>query len=322
MKKKVLIFTILLTSHFGTFFAQQDPQFTQFMYNKLVYNPGYAGTSGGMCGVIQYRQQWASFTGAPVSMALGLNAAVPNVPLGVGLTVITDQIGPMKTTFLRAAGSYNLKLAAGTLGLGIDFGFLQKTITDKWIAPEPLKVDSKIPGAYGSYNLDNKELDKLTFDLGFGAFYQLPDKFYIGVSSTHLPAQTIKGSGSLQYALSRHYYVMSGFDINIVGWHKITPNVFLKSDGASTSIDANLTYMWSDMIWLGATYRSSNATAILVGYQQAFGSGNAGKFKIGYSYDFTTSELNQYATHEVILSLCLAQKSKKRATYGNDRFLR
>src|SRR5437868_14412942 len=97
----------------GTAFAQQDPQFTQFMYNKLIYNPGYAGTSGAICGVLQFRQQWVSFPGAPTTFALAADMRLPMVPIGVGLNVITDKIGPMSTTFFRLAGSYNITKLAG-----------------------------------------------------------------------------------------------------------------------------------------------------------------------------------------------------------------
>jgi type IX secretion system PorP/SprF family membrane protein len=289
----------------------------------LIYNPGYAGTSGGACGVAQFRQQWVSFAGAPQSIAVAVNTPLTGLPIGVGLTIMSDKIGPMNTVFVRAAGSWNKKIGPGTLGLGLDIGMLQKKISDTWIVPEPLKNDPRIPGSYASGTFSNPDLNKLSYDIGVGAFYQIPDQFYVGISSTHLPAQTIKGKDAIQFALSRHYYLMAGYTIKATPWLKVTPNVLAKTDGAATTLDANLTLLWSDMIWIGGTYRTSDAAAILVGFQKPFATGNAGKFKIGYSYDFTTSNLNKYSSgsHEIILGVCYTPKPKKQTTYGSDRFL-
>ena len=87
--------------------------------------------------------------------------------------------------------------------------------------------------------------------------------------------------------------------------------------------DANLNLLWSDLFWVGGTYRSSHSIAILAGIQMPFGSGNSGTFKIGYSNDITTGSMASYAggTNELILSVCYAPKAKKRSSHGNDRFL-
>ncbi len=321
MKKLFTKVAIAVAGFTGVAVAQQDPQFTQFMQNKLIYNGGYAGTSGGMCGVLQFRQQWSSFTGAPQSVALAMDMPLPNLPIGVGLNVMNDKIGPMNTLFIRAAGSFNLKIGRGTLGIGLDLGMLQKKINADWIVPEPGKIDPSIPGAYGD-QLKNPDLGKITYDVGFGAFYQIPNDFYIGLSSTHLPSQVIKGKDKLEFKVSRHYYFMAGKTFQINKWNKITPNVMVKSDVAATAVDLNLTYMWSDMIWVGGTYRLSDAGAALIGYQMPFGRG--GTFRIGYSYDFAISQQirgNSKGSHEIILGVCFTPTIKKITTYGNDRFV-
>jgi type IX secretion system PorP/SprF family membrane protein len=324
MKKIITKIAIVVASLSGVVYAQQDPQFTQWMHNKLIYNPGYAGTTGAICGVAQFRQQWVSFEGAPQSIAVAFDMSLQQsagLPIGVGLNIIRDVIGPMKTTFARIPVSWNIPLGepGGKLGIGLDFGIVQKSISENWIAPEPGKIDPSIPGAYAVGN--NPELNKLTYDVGFGAFYQVPGKYYAGISSTHLPAQTLK-DGSVQYEMSRHFYVMGGYTFPIDPRNKITPNILYKSDIAAGVIDANLTYMWSDMIWAGATYRLNNdAAAILLGYQgRAQGTIS---YKIGLSYDLNLSKINGYSngTPEIILGLCYAPKSQKPSTGGNDRFL-
>lgn len=321
MKKLFIRAALVVVSLTGVAVAQQDPQFTQFMHNRLIYNPGYAGTSNAICGVAQFRQQWSSFTGAPQSIALALDMPVPSLPIGVGLNIINDKIGPMNTLFIRAAGAFNKKIGQGTLGIGIDVGMLQKKISADWIVPEPGKIDSRIPGAYGN-DLSNPDFGKVTYDVGFGAFYQKPNDFYVGISSTHLPAQEIKGDKSLIYKVSRHYYAMAGKTFQINQWNKITPNVLVKSDIAATAIDLNLTYIWSDMIWVGGSYRLADAYAALLGFQKPF-SGTT-TVKVGYSYDFAAAQkirTNSSGSHEIILGVCFAPKVKKTTTYANDRFL-
>jgi len=327
MKKLFTKIAFVVVGFTGVAVAQQDPQFTQFMFNKLIYNPGYAGTTGAICGVAQYRKQWLSFPGAPVSIAFAGDMRLKGAPIGVGINVINDQIGPMSTNFARIAGSYNLKLAGGTLGLGIDAGIIQKSISSNWIVPEPLKDDPRIPGAGGTSPAggslySNPSLNKITYDLGFGAFYQIPGKFYIGASSTHLPSQQIK-SGDLGFKVSRHYYLMAGYTFQLTSWSKITPNVMYKSDPAASSIDANLTFLWLDMVWIGATYRHEDATAFMAGYQGKAGHGNSIGYKIGVSYDLTTPKLKTYSkgSLELILGVCYTPTVKKTTTYGNDRFL-
>jgi type IX secretion system PorP/SprF family membrane protein len=320
MKKLFTKIAIAVAGFTGVAVAQQDPQFTQFMHNRLIYNAGYAGTSRAMCGNIQFRQQWSAFDGAPQSLALAFDMPLAGLPLGVGLNVITDKIGPMNTLFLRVPVSFNKVIGKGTLGIGLEVGILQKKIDNNWITPEPGKVDNYIPGNYDA--LSNPSLNKLTYDLGFGAFYQIPGKMYLGLSSTHLPAQTVKGTDKLSYEMTRHYYLMGGYSFDINPRNKITPNVKMKSDVAATAVDVNLTYMYDNMIWVGGTYRLSDAAAVMIGYQGKSASGGL-NYKIGYSYDVTTSGLKGYTggTHEIILGFCLLQKVKKISTYGDDRFL-
>lgn len=328
MKKLFVKIAFVVAGMTELAFAQQDPQFTQFMYNKLIYNPGYAGTSGAVCGVLQYRNQWMGFQGAPTSFALSADMRLKALPIGVGINVISDKIGPMSTNFVRFAGSYNKKIGTGTLGVGLDVGMLQKTISSDWIVPEPNRTDPRIPGAYGTSQngqdplATNNDLNKVTFDLGLGVFYQLPGKYYVGLSATHLPSQEIE-DGGVGFKVKAHYYLMGGYTFQINKWSKLTPNVMYKNDLSSSSLDANLTFLWSDMIWIGGTYRVDDAAAILAGFQGQAGVGNSLGYKIGLSYDLVTPELKTYTkgSVEFLLGVCYTPKVKKTTTYGNDRFL-
>ena len=310
--------------------AQQDPLFTQFMNNKLIYNPGYAGTPGGYCGALQYRKQWAGFEGAPTTFALAADASLmkaAKLPLGIGVTIMQDKIGPISSLFFRAAGSYNLKLGIGTLGMGLDLGIVQKSIANNnWVVPEPLKNDPSIPsGMYSSYQdpKGNGDFSQSGLDVGAGVYFNAPGKFYVGLSSTHLPASTLKESDNekLQFQINRHYYAMAGAYIPVGVWFNINPNIMYRTDMVTPSLDANLSLIAFNMLWLGYTVRNSTENSILFGYQGSAMSGNSLTYKICYSYDLTPSLLPSSGSHEIILSAAFIEKPKKATRKKNARFL-
>jgi type IX secretion system PorP/SprF family membrane protein len=320
MKKLFTKVVVAIAGFSSVLMAQQDPQFTQFMHSKLIYNPGYAGTSNAICANLQYRQQWVNFQGAPQTGLLSFDMAViPN--LGVGLNLMSDEIGAQKTFFGRVALAYNTNIGnkGGRLGLGIDAGMLQMKINNTWIAPEPGKDDATIPGyqATGS-NVTNPNLSKVTYDLGFGAFYQTPNKMYVGLSSTHLPAQTIKGGSDVKFNMARHYYLVAGYVFAINPRNDIGLNLKVKSDAATTQVDVNLTYEYDKFFWLGVSYRMEDAVAPMLGVRLLNKS-----LKIGYSYDYTLSKIKGYTsgTHEIIIGYCMVKKTAKPTVYGNVRFL-
>ncbi len=319
MKKLFTKVVVALACISNVLIAQQDPQFTQFMHSKLIYNPGYAGTSNAICANLLYRQQWVNFDGAPQTGLLSFD--MPILPqLGIGVNLMSDKIGAIESFFGRAAVAYNMNLGQGRLGLGIDVGMLQMKISNTWIAPEPGKDDASIPGyqATGSNNT-NPNLSKVTYDLGFGAFYQIPNTMYIGLSSTHLPAQTIKGGGDVNFNMARHYYFVAGYTFKINPRNTITPNVKVKSDAATTQLDVNLTYEYDQFFWLGVSYRMEDAIAPMLGVRLL----KDKALKIGYSYDYTMSQIKGYTsgTHEIMIGYCMNKKTTKPTVYGNVRFL-
>jgi type IX secretion system PorP/SprF family membrane protein len=325
MNKLFTKVAILIAGVSSVAYAQQDPQFTQWMFNKLIYNPAQAGINGGMCANIQYRKQWASFEGAPNTVNFAGDARVlPN--LGVGLIFMNDKIGPMSTNYIRVAGNFLKQIGRGHLGIGLDVGVLQKSINSTWITPEPDKIDPTIPGAYGVYS--NQSLNKAALDVGFGAMYNIPNKFYIGVSSTHLPATTIQGTGKVEYDVTRHYYLMTGYTQQLGGsgsWHYLQANVKYKSDLAAGALDINLLYMNrfnpnGSTIWIGPTYRLGDAAAVLLG--TSIRSGANLTYKGGVSYDFVLSKLKGYTSgsFELFLGACYTPKTKTVTRYDNDRY--
>jgi type IX secretion system PorP/SprF family membrane protein len=320
MKKLITKIVVAVAGFSGVAMAQQDPQFTQFMHSKLIYNPGYAGTSNAICANIQYRQQWVNFPGAPKTGLLSFDMrALPK--LGIGLNIMSDQIGADKTFFGRLALAFNQPMAGGTFGAGIDVGILQKQISADWIVPEPGKTDPSIPGSYqsGSTSVTNPDLSKMTYDLGFGLYFTIPNKVYIGLSSTHLPAQSLKAGADVTFKMARHYYLIAGYTFAVNPRNTVTPNLKVKSDASTTQLDINLTYEWDRTIWFGVTYRMEDAVAPMLGVRLL----KEKNLKIGYSYDYTLSKIkgNTSGTHEIILGYCMAKKTSKPTVYGNVRFL-
>lgn len=322
MKKIFTTLTVALAAITSVSFAQQDPQFTQFMHSKLIYNPGYAGTSEAICANVLYRQQWVNFPGAPKTGLVSFDMPIGQLPIAIGLNVMSDQIGYSKTLFARLALAYNRRIGAGVLGVGIDGGVLQQQFNGNWITPDgPTAIDKSIPD-YNGGGFQTAGLNKLSYDLGFGAFYSIANRMYVGISSTHLAAQDIKSAGDVKYSLARHYYIVGGYTFNLGegGKHGINPNVKVKTDAASTQLDVNLTYIYNKMFWVGVSYRMQDAIAPMVGYRFL----KDRSLKVGYSYDLTLSKIKGYSsgTHEIMLGYCFnVKKPKKVTSYQNARFL-
>lgn len=317
MKKIFTTLTVALAAFTSVSFAQQDPQFTQFMHNKLIYNPGYAGTSQAICANVLYRQQWVNFPGAPKTGLISFDMPIGRLPLAIGLNVMNDQIGFSKTLFARLALAYNRPIGPGILGVGIDGGILQQQFSGAWVTPDGNTADPSIPGWQ-----TNPKLNELTYDLGFGAYYTIANKMYVGISSTHLTAQDISVNKDLKYSLARHYYLMAGYTFNVGqgGIHGIQPNIKVKSDAASTQLDVNLTYIYDQRFWVGVSYRMQDAIAPMLGARFL----PKRNLKIGYSYDVTTSKIKGYSagTHEIMLGYCFnVSKPPKVTSYQNTRQL-
>ncbi|MGZ3862023.1 MAG: PorP/SprF family type IX secretion system membrane protein [Bacteroidia bacterium] len=326
--KKISTLLLAVTLGFtGLLKAQQDPQFTQFMYVKQAYNPAFVGTDGTICFNALYRQQWVSFPGAPKTGLFAFNMPVNLLGgMGVGLYFANDQLGFMASNAVRVAAAKHFVLGenGAILSAGIDAGVFQQRINGTFIAPQTM-YDPSIPT---NTVTNSPALNKLVPDFGFGLYFTMPNKVYVGISSTHLAASTLKGADgkggslnspySLSYDMARHYYIVAGYTFSFSGGdHNIIPNLKVKTDAATTQVDFNLTYMLQKKFWLGATYRLQDAVAPMLGFQFPFG------LKIGYSYDVTLSKIKGYSsgTHEVMLGYCFKPKPPVKAqSHWNVRY--
>lgn len=317
MKKLILSISLFVVG--ATVLAQQDAQFTQNMFNKLSVNPGYAGANGGICFTLLSRTQWTGFDGHPQTHLFSTDALIFNKH-GVGLTVFQDKLGIETSLVAKLAYSYHLTLGPGSLGIGIDAGMLSKSFGTDFIAVDDPTLDPSIPNGGTSAS---------TFDLGAGLYYNIPNKMYVGISTLHLTASELKdvangssGSGALNFAQSRHYYIMAGYDWDIDGSGKwvVKPSILAKTDAASTQLDVNGLLMYNNLVWGGVSYRVEDAIAALAGVNIPQLPG----LKIGASYDITTSTLGDYSNGslEFMIKYCTnISKPAKREVYHSVRFL-
>jgi type IX secretion system PorP/SprF family membrane protein len=292
-------------------FAQQDPQFTQYMFDRLSINPAVAGTSGQLCGTALLRQQWTGFDGAPKTGLLNMHMPINKISSGVGMSVYLDELGQQKSTFACLYYSFHRKVDGGTLGIGVYGGLGSHTLGNNWIARDNFADDSAIP--------DNGQ-SQGGFDLGAGIYYTT-QKFWAGISSTHLPETELR---DVSIKMARHYFVQAGYDYWIGGDKKyiLQPSTLIKSDGTSTQIDLNATFLYNNQVWLGVGFRTEDAIAPLIGYQLKPNENSM--LRLGYSYDVTTSTLRNYSSgsHEVMVNYCvLLVKKPDLQIYKNVKFL-
>ena len=281
-------------------FGQQDPQYTQHMYTILPINPGFAGSSG-ICASVHYRQQWAGFVDRDTNgEVLGKTAPrdamfTINAPLGkkkkhgIGLTFYNDAYGYQTDNTVKIAYAYRLNVKGGVLSFGPGIDMLSRTVqTDKW-RYNPEHSDPTTINMIGESDM--------YFGCSFGAYYEMQDKWYVGVSATQI--YTYGGTKMLQQAVP-HLYFLGGYSFALPANPNWTfkPCALLKMDNFKTIPQIDLTFIaeWQEMFWVGASYRGVDAVAILGGTRPFVNSSVAPLrgLEAIISYDITTSKLMRY----------------------------
>ncbi len=320
MKKKL---TLVIFSAIGlATFAQQDAQFSMNMFNRLAVNPGYTGANQALCATVLYRDQWNKFPGAPKTGLISVDYGRV-FGGGVGITIDQDQLGFDKTLKAKLSYSYHLALGTGTLGIGLDAGIINKSMSGNFIAPDGTSRD----GGGGTDNaIPWSGVASTTYDAGFGLYYA-NNNLYIGLSSLHLPGQALTGksgatatyplSYDYKFQMARHYYVMAGYKFVVTPEFDVTPSILTKSDASSTQIDVNVLARFNKLVFIGVSYRLTDAIPLMAGVEW-------NGFKLGYAYDVTLSNIKTYSngTHELMLGYCRKfVKPERKQGHMNVRFL-
>jgi len=272
-------------------FAQQDPQYTQYMYNMNVVNPAYAGSKEGLSITALYRNQWSGLDGAPDTFTFSAHSPVGD-KVGLGLSAIRDELGPIAETNVFADFSYTLDVGASTkLALGIKAG---ATFHDVGLVDLELQ-DPNDP--FFSQNISN------TYpNVGAGAFLY-GEKFYVGLSVPNLINSVHLDENGLKYGSeTQHYFATAGYVFDVSENVKLKPSTMVKSAfDAPLSFDANLNALFYNRFEIGASYRLDDSFSGLVGFQVTE------NIRVGYAYDYITSDLDGVAnaSHEVIVTFDL-----------------
>lgn len=275
MKNKILF--ISLISCFCTF-AQQDPQYSQYQFNQMVINPAYAGNRDALSVVLDVRQQWSGFDGAPRTQAFSIHSPIAKKRIGVGLSAYSDQIGPRKNIGVYGNFSYILPINNKyKLSFGLRGGIINYNLD--WTKVN-YKNQSEALAVYGVSRTTR-------FDADAGLFLK-SNSFYAGLSITHLNkpvmfSETITGTNSVyysyQYTLNPHLFfiISKGFKFgeNLV----FNPTLMLKSTKGIHSTYLNFNFLIKQKVWVGAFTNSSNSIGFLT---QVYLNE---KFRVGYSFD-------------------------------------
>lgn len=327
---KRILLVVLSIVFVSEVMAQQDPQFTQNMFNKLPVNPAFAGSKGSICGTLLSREQWMGFEGNPKTNLFSADGAFKirqQYQMGGGLTIIQDQIGPLRSLNAKAAISYHHKLSQGVLAVGLDFGIFNQSIKGDWKTSSFPRDGSEDP------NIPNSEAGSTTFDMGGGLYYYTRD-LYVGISSTHLTQPDISDkpdeTSTYGFKQARHYYLMAGYNYPVAlggGQLELQPSIFAKSDGVSSQLDLNFNALYNNLVWAGVTYRMEDAVALLVGLKLetvAMIPADLQPLSIGFAYDYNISDLSDYndGSIEFMLNYCYKiNREIKIERYKSVRFL-
>jgi len=299
MKTRVLLFALLLTgivSH-----AQQDAQFTQYMYNTINVNPAYAGSRGALSIFALHRTQWVGLDGAPVTNAVSVNTPINGSNLGLGISIITDKIGPTHENTFTADLSYTIPTSET---FKLSFGI---KATANLFDLDVSKLDPKDAGDPSLQNMDNK------FSPNIGAgLYLHSNKAYVGLSVPNfIETNRYDDNDVAIFKEKIHYFLIAGYVFDLSDSVKFKPALLTKMVmGAPLQVDVSGNFMFMDKFVIGVAYRWSAALSAMVGFQVSDG------LYIGYGYDNETTNLNHYnsGSHEIFLRYELFNNIDKMTT--------
>lgn len=269
--------------------AQQDAQYTQYMYNTLIVNPAYTGSTGNLEATLQHRMQWVGIDGAPQTQAFSIHSPMLADNVGLGLSAVNDRLGPSNEIYLNGNFSYTVPLGMDTkLAFGLRAG------------ARMLNIDWSKGRYYqeGDPLLNTNINNKINPIIGSG-IYVYTEKWYAGVSVPNFLRTDYYDDVQEATVSDRlHYYVIGGYVFDLTDDLKFKPAVMGKIvSGAPLIVDASANFLIQNFVTLGASYRWDDSVSALAGFQITK------SIFAGYSYDYSTTELNKYndGSHEIIL---------------------
>jgi type IX secretion system PorP/SprF family membrane protein len=312
-----LLLTILVS---GATFGQQLPQFSQYIFNGLHVNPGYAGYKGEPYIQSTYRSQWVNFPGAPETFTVTADLSANEGRMGFGLSLMSDNLGPARTTGGLLTYAYRIQVGRNSfLGLGVSAGFSQYSIDGSMLDPNDFP-DSQI--SEGRINLTTPNLNS-------GLFFH-NDKFFAGFSVFNMVGKKALEREDVALAYHDfHYYLTAGYLFDLGSTVKFKPSFLIKEvKGAPTNYDINAMFLFMERLWVGGSYRSNmkiwndnlqegllnrNAVAAII---EIF---PTERLRLGYAYDHNLNVLNAYRNNSHELSVGFYMTPRK-AVMRNQRW--
>ena len=308
--RKILCNTIILLLLFGTSLqAQQDPMFTKYMFNTLIYNPGFAGSKDHLSITVLHRDQWIQLDGAPTTQTVTFHSPIKNKRIALGGSFVHDDIGISKEIKVNGYYAYHINFNKGKskLSMGVSGGVAN------WEAD------------FGLLNLDNPNdpslmgnVNKFLPVVGAGLFY-FNDLFYIGLSTPNILPNDLP-SPDLQFNARQygHYYLGGGLILPLSSTLVFKPSFLIKNSnlygafgnnnvGAPTEFDIDLSLLFYDALWVGMSFRSAfegfNATSSYDSADAWIAYYLRNGFRVGVAFDYTLTALQQVSvgSFELIL---------------------
>lgn len=279
-------------------FAQQRAMFTQYMFNGLAVNPAYSAVDEALNVTAVARQQWVGFKGAPNTQSFTVHSPIKESNSSVGLMLMRDQIGEV----ISENGAYltfaqRVQIGESTyLAVGVNGGISKYVANYSYI---------QTPSSAG----DPVFTDQNDLRGNFGAGVMLfSDKFYAGISSPFFFSRNISAGTNSGTSHKPHFMAQGGYLANLGEYVKFKPNMFVKYvSGSPVQVDLNANFLLNEILWLGASWRSFDSFDAIAEIQITPNIG------IGYSYDFTTTDLSavEKGSHEIMLNFRLPVKGRE-----------
>ena len=290
-RNKLFAIVFVIGSCYTGLQAQQDAQYTQYMYNTMSVNPAYAGSRGQLSIAALYRSQWVGLDGAPKTQTLNLHSPIRNSKLGYGISVVNDNIGDgvVQETYFDAVISYTLDVSeVGKLSFGLKAG------------GSLLNLDFQ-----GLRNFDNEPIqgnnieNNFSPNVGLGLYYHT-DRFYAGLSAPNLLEtdyfdNSQRDANSVQFLSSEriNFYLITGYVFDLSSSTKFKPALLTKVvSGAPIQLDLSASFLFNEKFSLGAAYRWDAAVSALFGFQLSE------QLMVGLAYDRETTELGSQAFND------------------------
>ncbi len=307
-----IILLILLGTLSGN--AQQDPQYTQYMYNTQVVNPGYAGSRDALSLGLLYRTQWVGLDGAPKTITFTGDTPIGSLDnMGLGLSIVRDEIGPAVESNVVVDFSYSINTSSSAIvSFGVKAGL---DLLD--VDFNKLDIPEEGQGDVFENNIDNK----LQGQIGAGVYYYT-EKFYAGLSvpnfltTKHFDESDIDNiignpsgfAGETTAAERLHYFLIAGYVFDLNENLKFKPATLVKAvSGSPLQVDVSANFLINDKFTLGASYRWSAAVSAMVGFQAS------DEIFIGFGYDYQTTDLETFSdgSYEIMLRFDIFNKPER-----------